>query len=366
MTAAAVWAGRKDALAGWTLARLVNRTDVWGGYNPLEDVGRKYPKPDGTEGEIGSQTTRPLPSQRGKLFLSAHFLKNHFAGTRREHIVGLHSTSPENTSKWGALDIDHHGLTSTAPEVNWRAALAWYDALLSRGFKPLLTDSNGKGGYHLLVIFAEPVPTRRAYHFLRGLVSDHAKYGMARAPETFPKQPMIPSGRYGNWLRLPGKHHTRDHWSQVWGGSRWLDGVGAAEFILALTGDQPGLVPEPPPQEPARQRAAQPRMLDGERLAMRIVAYMSRLPHLGAGQGRDGVAYSFAAWLVRDMALSDEAALAWLERWDAGNRPPKGAKALSEILANARQYGRNEVGCGIGGTVRHGRVVLRAEMGVRL
>jgi hypothetical protein len=98
---ARAWVGRKDALAEWTLTRLVNRADVWGSYNLLEEIGRRYTRPDGTEAEIGSQTTRPVPSQRGKVYLGGYHLRNHFAGLRREHLVGLHSTSPENTSRWG-------------------------------------------------------------------------------------------------------------------------------------------------------------------------------------------------------------------------------------------------------------------------
>jgi hypothetical protein len=167
---------------------------------------------------------------------------------------------------------------------------------------------------------------------------------------------------------LPGRHHTnRDHWSLVWDGSRWIEGDRAIEYILALAGDPPNLIPDPPPEPPRRARRAVPyRPAAGDNLTLRVVAYMSRLPHLGEGQGRDDVAFHFAAWLTRDMALDDESALRWLERWDAGNRPPKGEKALSEILVNVHQYARNEVGCGLGGSGRHFHTVLRAEMGVRL
>jgi hypothetical protein len=73
------------------------------------------------------------------------------------------------------------------------------------------------------------------------------------------------------------------------------------------------------------------------------------LPHLGEGQGRDDVAWHFAAWLTRDLGLSDESALPWLEEWDAGNRPPKGSDRLREITANARRYGQHAVNCGVDG-----------------
>ena len=37
------------------------------------------------------------------------------------------------------------------------------DLLLDQNFDPLLLDSNGAGGYHLLLIFSEPVPTAEIF-----------------------------------------------------------------------------------------------------------------------------------------------------------------------------------------------------------
>jgi hypothetical protein len=59
------------------------------------------------------------------------------------------------------------------------------------------------------------------------------------------------------------------------------------------------------------------------------------------------VAFGFAAFLVRDLALTDDVALDWLSRWDAGNRPPKGRDRLVEIIQSAHAYGQRPVGCGI-------------------
>src|SRR5262249_47165868 len=160
-----------------------------------------------------------------------------------------------------------------------------------------------------------------------------------------PKQPCIPPGRYGNWLRLPGRHHTRSHWSRIWDGGRWLEGEAAVAHVLALLPAPASLLPDvPQPARPAprtaRTTTGNPSDVAGH-LARRIAAYMGRLPHLGAGQGRDDVAYHFAAWLVRDLQLTDEAALAWLNHWDDGNRPPKGEARLKEILASVHLYGQN-------------------------
>src|SRR5262249_3144526 len=147
-----------------------------------------------------------------------------------------------------------------------------------------------------------------------------------------PKQPAIKPDQVGNWLRLPGFHHTRWHWSRVWGGDGWLAGNAAIDFMLSLTGDPATLVPEVPSPSPAHQR--QIRTAPGGNLSARIAAYMAKLPHLGEGQGRDDVAYRFAAFLVRDLALDGATALDWLCLWDEGNRPPKGRSRLAEIMAN--------------------------------
>jgi hypothetical protein len=370
---AASWGARADDLAAWTEKYVVNRADAWGGYNAEADRDKVLTRPDGSTYKLGATTTRPARRLRGQVVLTPGILARHFRARGPLDVVGLHSTAPDNTSKWGAVDIDWHGPTSTAPAVNLAAALAWYEALARRGFRPLLTDSNGAGGYHLLVLLAEAIPTPRVHYLMRRLVADHTRHGMAAAPETFPKQPVVrprPDGSpgYGNWLRLPGRHHTRVHWSRVWDGARWLDGAGAASFILALPGDNPVLVPEAPPPAPAPDRQVAGSHAGGN-LAGRIAAYMARLPNLAEGQGRDGVAYHFAAFLARDLDLADDISLAWLERWDAGNNPPKGKAALEEILANARRYGRNAAGSGLTPSAprrdRHGHTIVthRTEVG---
>jgi hypothetical protein len=338
----ATWGRRAPELARWAWERLVNRTDVWGGYVAEDQRGKVYTRDDGREQVLGKTLTRPARGDRGKVFLTEAHLVRHFRARGAGDVVGLHTTGPENTSRWGGVELDHHGQGGNSPEANRAAALAWYGELRGRGFRPLLTDSNGDGGYHLRFLLTEPAPTPRVFAFLKWLVADHAAHRLSAAPETFPKQPAVTEGgrgQYGNWLRLPGRHHTREHWSRVWDGARWLEGEKAVEFLLALPGDPPDLV--------------LPYLGDG--LAGRVAAYLARLPNLGEGQGRDDVAYHFACFLVRDLRLPDETALAWLGRWDAGNRPPKGAARLWEILANAHAYGRQAYGSGLGGQGQRAR-----------
>src|SRR5262249_54771695 len=236
---AKVWAGRAAELAAWAWQGLVNRTDAWGGYHSLTDRERIVTRPDGTKGPLGSTTTRPARAKPRRVFWTPSVREGHFRATVPQYVVGLHTTSPANTCRWGAVEVDHHGESSTPPDINFAAARAWHARLLSLGFHPLLTDSNGKGGFHLLTIFSRPVPSATVFAFLRWLSDDYAALGLDSRPETFPKQPRIAEGRYGNWLRLPGRHHTRPFWSRVWDCDRWLEGARAVEFILALQGDSP-------------------------------------------------------------------------------------------------------------------------------
>jgi len=117
------WACRAEELADFFWP-LVNRTDVRGGYRPLAERGKEYKKPDGRTGKLGAPTTRPARRLRGTVLLTRDHVVRHFRATAPEHIVGLHAVSPDNTSRWGGVDIDWHGEQSTAPEINLAAGLA--------------------------------------------------------------------------------------------------------------------------------------------------------------------------------------------------------------------------------------------------
>jgi len=95
----------------------------------------------------------------------------------------------------------------------------------------MLIDSNGKGGFHIRMLFYRPVLSCHALAFGTWLASDYANFGVQR-PEVFPKQAFPTGKRIGSWLRLPGHHHTRDHWSRVWDGTTWLDGSAAVSYLL--------------------------------------------------------------------------------------------------------------------------------------
>jgi putative DNA primase/helicase len=321
------WAARAKDLASWAWDRYVIRDDVWGGYNPIDQ--RDKERVNSASGEIyklGATKTCPPRYNRGKVLLTPQILERHFKATCPEQVVGIHTTSTDNRSRFGTIEVDNHGADSTPPEVNRDTSLTLYKRTAAMGFHPVLWDSNGRGGYHLDLLFREPVPTRQLFWFLRWLVRDWPALGLPARPETFPKQSALKprdngKGKYGNWCRLPGLHHTRKHWARVWDGSAWLAGAEAVAHLLTHTGDDPSLVRPDCEEE------------------IRVGAYLAKLPNLGEGQGRDDVAFNFACFLARDLALPDSDCLRWLSEWDGGNRPPKGYERLREILDHAKEYG---------------------------
>src|SRR5262245_22265580 len=224
---ASQWHERAGELAAWTMARLVNRTDVWGRY-----VRRKG---DDTTHVI----TAPFRDDRGKVFLDNDSLVKHFRRKQPSGQLGLHSAGSDLTSRWLAIDIDRHDYDddlTVSPEGNFAAASAWRQLLADRGLDPLLLDSNGIGGFHLLVVFSEPMSTDSVHQFGKQLVADYERRGLERKPEVFPDSPTW--DRYGHWLRLPGRHHSRPHYSRVWNDEPfaeppWLEGHDAIDRILA-------------------------------------------------------------------------------------------------------------------------------------
>ena len=226
------WTARAEDLARWALARLVNRTDRCGGCYG-----------DETTGDV-RRTTRPASGPKPG-YVDLRLLARHFRARATEDVIGLHSLGADGFGKWVGVDIDAHPGAEADPEANERFAVAIYDRLAGLGFTPLLSESNGKGGYHVRALFGDPVGGPVLFAFGRWLVRDAAGYGFAKPPEVFPKQAVIDGDtKFGNWLRLIGRHHGRDYWGRVWSGSEWLDGEAAVEYVLGIHGDPTELIPD--------------------------------------------------------------------------------------------------------------------------
>jgi hypothetical protein len=224
------WRDRSKDLASWTMQNLVNRTDVWGRYMPLQS--RKD-----ADGKRNHAVTAPFRDERRKVFLKESSLVKHYRTHAPGGQLGLHSVAADGTSRWFAIDVDLHDEDnySVTPEGNFVAARGWWDRLQQLGFDPLLMDSNGAGGYHILVVFATPMCSKSVYRFTSDLVSDFERRGLDVGPDLFPGKGI--SHHYGSWLRLPGRHHTRGHYTRIWNdepGSEhpWLEGHDAIDRIL--------------------------------------------------------------------------------------------------------------------------------------
>lgn len=229
------WSARSVELAEWVMTHLVNRTDVWGRY-----VRRK--------GDDTTQViTAPFREERGKVFLDHESLRKHFRTRQPSGQLGLHSASSDLTSRWLAIDIDLHDPDewSVTPAGNLSAVRGWQQQLLDQGLDPILMDSNSIGGFHLLVLFDEPMGTTSVNKFGLQLVSDFERRGLDHKPEVFPDKPTW--DHYGDWLRLPGRHHSRPHFTRIWNDepyteNRWLEGYDAIDRLLATRPAPPELL----------------------------------------------------------------------------------------------------------------------------
>lgn len=228
----AAWEKRAPWLARWTLDRLLNRVDLWAKYLPVE----KHRRTAG--GESRHHRLAPLAAKRGKLKLTERLLERHYSGHDVGHILGIHAASVENTSRWIAIDLQRLD-DRAVPLNNLRAVTHWREELMLMGFRPLMIETDGAGGYQLLTLFRDPLPTARAYDFVQRLVSDHADASLEESPDILPNGPQHDDN---NWLRLPGRHPLTGHWSRVWNGHHWLQGADAVEALLRAHGDAPTLI----------------------------------------------------------------------------------------------------------------------------
>lgn len=237
------WGQRAPELTHWTRLRLLNRDD---GY--LSYLAEAY------RGGGGSITrTMPPKDERHPGVLTDAIVSAHYAGYGIGDLIGVHAIGPDNLSRWLVVDIDKHDDDSADAGANLAGAVALHARLRGLGFQPLLLDSNGAGGFHLLVVFGAPTPSETVYRFGRWLAASYTTLGLPVAPETFPKQVAVTATHpYGSAWRLPGRHHTRPHWTRVWDGGLWLDGQAAINRIVAYRGDDPALIP-------ADARAFEPR-----------------------------------------------------------------------------------------------------------
>jgi hypothetical protein len=207
------WSNNAGRLAKFVVANLINRDDAYGKYRALDNRDRG-------------------PAKTVQSGISESVIQDHFRAEDRGQLIGLHTTSPDNMCRWMVIDIDHHNESAADQEdANERASIEIYEELVDGGFKPLLFKSNGRGGFHIWIIFDSPAPTEHVHRFGNAVVADWKEYGLTKTPEVFPKQSSLDRLNFGNWVRLPGLHHTYDFYTEVWDGGKWLAGQAAIDQI---------------------------------------------------------------------------------------------------------------------------------------
>lgn len=215
------WHASAMALASWASEHLVNNAKGCGRYWVDECC-------------TVSQTTHKEPPDLDRLV-------RHFRARTSNDLIGLHALVRGEDgvcrSLWTGVDIDSHD-DAVEAAATLKLALAVHDRARAAGFTPLLSQSDGKGGYHVLILHAGPIEAMLARAFGLWLVRGWEKLGAVREPEAFPKQDEVGPDGWGNWLRLFGKHPKRSHYSRVWDGSTWLEGRAAVDFILGVTHGQ--------------------------------------------------------------------------------------------------------------------------------
>lgn len=241
------WQRYADELAEWAMERLVNRRDVWSQYTLRN-------------GEVGV-VMLPIKERRdlGTDMITLTKLKRHFSGRAVSHLIGLHSISDRSTAKWFAVDVDLHNENIANSDetaiANFEACLEWAKRLREKDMDPILMDSNGVGGFHLIVLLDKEYPIADVHAFANEVRADYQKFGLTRKPEIFPPKPAVEEGDLPYGLRLLGRHHTRAHYSRVWnfdaiaGENEWLEGGEAIETLLATR-------PAPLPKVSAASKAS--------------------------------------------------------------------------------------------------------------
>lgn len=224
------WIRYAPELAGWAMERLVNRRDVWSQYTIKNDRV--------------SVVMLPIKERRklGTDMVTLTKLERHFSGKAPNHLIGLHSISDHSTCKWFAIDIDlHDELVANADEIveaNRTALFAWAQRLRDLGMDPIVMDSNGVGGFHIWVLLDREYPLADTFDFVDDLRSDWQDFNLPRKPEIFPPKRAVATEDLPYTLRLPGRHHSRPHYTRVYNfeftdENEWLDGGEAIEAMLA-------------------------------------------------------------------------------------------------------------------------------------
>jgi hypothetical protein len=216
----------------WIRDRLFNRTDAY----VLNLANGEKVSPIDLAGDLSGEVKPKKP-------LTSDTVLRHCMGYEA---VSLYAISEANTCKWVCLDIDDHDGTTTEQTTAYMFKLV--AAIREMGFEPLVENSDGGGGWHIWVLFREPVLSEVAYRFGHWLVESYCLPSDSKVTaEVFPTQECLTeTSRYGSAVRVPGKHPKRGIWSQILADGEPLElpSDEAIAWLASYGGNSPMLIPK--------------------------------------------------------------------------------------------------------------------------
>lgn len=308
-----VWQSNCRELSQWAWNRLAIKRDRHGLYSP--EGGAHWSFSPLTQDELAA----------------------HFAG---ECTLGVGSTTPEDKCLWVAWDLDNHSDELPA-DANLSYAIVLMNRLVEMGFRPVIEHSDGRGGIHVWLPFSRPIDAKTAYRFSRHVAHDYQQH--IPAIECLPKSPTVQNteAKCGTYLRLPGKHHKRNHWSRFWGDGEWLEAADGIELLLSLRGDDPELIRIP--EQELQTFTITHDWRSDDAVVERARKYLSRIPGAVSDNGGHNQTFHAACVLVKGFELSQDQAFDVLSEWNASCLPPwKEHELRHKIQSAAKSSG--EVG----------------------
>lgn len=272
--------------------------------------------------------------------LSLESLQQHFNGTET---IGLGITSLDDECLLVVWDLDNH-VSEKSTNANFEYAIVMRDRLRDMGLQSLIEDSDGKGGIHLWVLFKHPVPASQAYSFAKAVASDFREHGLEKI-ECFPKSPSVQNTkkRCGNYIRLPGKHHKREHWSRFWGDDNWLSIGDSVQLLLEHRGNDPALVPAAAsvtPQKTKCKKLIKPGgLIDGEANIEMARQHAAETPGAVAGEHGHDATFRLACELVKGFMLTEAQALEIISEWNEKCTPRWSEDELQHKIDDAARSG---------------------------
>jgi putative DNA primase/helicase len=231
------FATKADALANKVMTEWIVTTNRHGYYWLSDGTNPKYPK-----GWTVSTAKDPLTAEK----LISHFKHKDYPNTfgSPRHRVGILMQGRINDawqSKGVCIESDNHG--DDTPENRAEALIRAFkicDNIRKLGIRPLLEESNGKGGCHIWVFFRTLIPLATARAFGQAMIAD-----VDPSTEVFPKQSTLPIDGVGNWVRLPGKHYKSEAVSSFYDfdAAKWLTAAHGVDMMLAYALQDPALIP---------------------------------------------------------------------------------------------------------------------------